>query len=135
MAALITQAQWETVLGAARVVDLCDDDDDGTADAAVVTEVLEQASDFVQEFAVAAGATLTAGSLTAAMRRRVAMVAAHYAGARRQEFRDAQGKAPYAVEYETAERELKAWAARTRDLSTGDVSTAPEVLSEESAGW
>lgn len=135
MAALITQTQWETVLGAARVVDLCDDDADGTADAAVVTAVLEEASDFVQEFAVAAGTTLTSGDLTAAMRRRVAMVAAHYAGSRRQEFRDAQGKAPYAAEYAEARAELKAWADRTRDLSTGTVSTAPEVLSDDSAGW
>lgn len=133
--ALITQAQWETVLGAARVVDLCDDDEDGAADAAVVAEVLDQASDFVQEHAVAAGALLTAGALTAAMRRRVAMIAAHFAGARRPQHRDAQGHAPYRVEYLDAVAELKAWASRTRDLSTGDVSTAPEVLSEDTRGW
>ena len=66
--ALITQSQWETVIGAARLVDLCDDDASGTADAAVVSAVLDQASDFVQEYAVAAGGALT--TPTSAMVRR-----------------------------------------------------------------
>lgn len=131
--ALITQSQWETVIGAARVVDLCDDDASGTADAAVVSAVLDQASDFVQEYAVAAGATIT--TPTSAMVRRIAMVAAYYAASRRPQYRDAQGNPPYHVEYMSCVKELEAWASRTRSVSTDDVSTAPEPLGDDQRGW
>ena len=131
--ALITQSQWETVIGAARVVDLCDDDASGTADAAVVSAVLDQASDFVQEYAVAAGAALT--TPTAAMVRRIAIVAAYYAASRRPQYRDAQGNPPYAVEYMACVKELEAWASRVRALSTDDVSTAPKPQGDDQRGW
>jgi len=136
MSALITQGQWAASIGGAqKIVDMCDDDLDGTADPAVVSAVLEEASDFVQEYAVAAGGALIAGGLTASMRRRVAFVAAYYAASRRPEYRDANGNPAYKVEYDTAVAELKAWSSRVRSVSTDPVSTAPEILSDESRGW
>lgn len=128
MAALITAAQLEATITAARVVDLCDDDGDGVADPATVSEVIEQASDTVQEYAVEVGDALTVGTMTAAMRRRVAIIAAHYAGSRRPEFRDANGAAPYLAEYKVAIAELEAWAKRTRDISSGAPEDEDAVL-------
>lgn len=136
MSALITESQWASIIGGAqKIIDLCDDDRNGTADPLVVSEVLEQASDFVQEYAVAAGAALTAGALTASMKRRVGLVAAYYAASRRPEFRDAEGNPAYNVEYETVVKELKSWASRVRSISTDAVSTGPEILSDDSRGW
>lgn len=136
MSALITEGQWASIIGGAqKIIDLCDDDGNGTADPTVVTAVLEQASDFVQEYAVAAGAALTAGALTASMQRRVGLVAAYYAAARRPEFRDAVGNPAYNVEYANAVKELESWASRMRSISTDTVSTGPEILSDESRGW
>lgn len=136
MSALITESQWASIIGGAqKITDLCDDDGNGTADPLVVSEVLEQASDFVQEYAVAAGAALTAGALTASMKRRVGLVAAYYAASRRPEFRDAEGNPAYNVEYETVVKELKSWASRVRSISTDAVSTGPEILSDDSRGW
>lgn len=136
MSALITESQWASIIGGQqKIIDLCDDDGNGTADSSVVTAVLEQASDFVQEYAVAAGAALTAGSLPASMQRRVGLIAAYYAASRRPEFRDATGNPAYNVEYANAVKELESWASRVRSLSTDTVSTGPEILSDDSRGW
>lgn len=132
--ALITSAEWSRILTAARVVDLCDDDSNGTADADVVSDVLEQASDLVQEYARRAGVTLTA-PCTASMARRVAMIAAHYAAQRRPQYRDTTGRAPYAQEYDTAVKELTAWASRVHQSSDAEESTAPEPLGDDLRGW
>lgn len=140
--ALITQQQWEAVIGAAKVATLCTVDPDevtdetaAVADSDVVAEMLSQASDYVQEFAAAAGVTLAAETLTPVMRRRVAMVAAHYAGSRGQKFRDAKGTPPYAVEYAQVTEELDAWAQRARSLSNAEPSEGPLVLSDDMRGW
>lgn len=132
--ALITSAEWSRILTAARVVDLCDDDGNGTADADVVSDVLDQASDLVQEYARRAGVTLTA-PCTASMARRVAMIAAHYAAQRRPQYRDATGRAPYAQEYDTAVKELTAWAQRVHQSSDAEESAAPEPLGDDLRGW
>lgn len=132
--ALITAADFDRIITAARVVDLCDDDGDGTADAAVVSDVLAQASDLAQEYARRAGVTLTA-PCTASMARRVAMIAAHYAAQRRPQYRDAQGRAPYAQEYDAAVKELTAWAQRVHQTSDAAVSTAPEPVGDDLRGW
>ncbi len=136
MSALITESQWASIIGGQqKIIDLCDDDGNGTADSSVVTAVLEQASDFVQEYAVAAGAALPAGSLPASLPRRVGLLAAYYAASRRPEFRDATGNPAYNVEYANAVKELESWASRVRSLSTDTVSTGPEILSDDSRGW
>lgn len=139
MAALITQAQWRLAVGARVVADLCAPDADevsaGIIASSIADEMLAKASDWVQEFATAAGVTLTAGSLTAAMRHRVAVAASYMAATRKQEYREAGGKPPFHVEYAQAEQELAAWADRVRSLSTDAPSEAPEVLSDEARGW
>lgn len=140
--ALITREQWEAVIGAAKVATLCaaspdevTDETVAVADSDVVAEMLSQASDYVLEFAASAGASLTAGTITPAMRRRVAMVAAHYAASRKQTGRDAKGRAPYAAEYDAATAELEAWAARVRQTSADEPSEGPVVLSDDLRGW
>lgn len=142
MPALITQAQWERILGATKVATLCTtnpdevvDETSAVADSDVVDEMLVLASDYVQEFAAAAGTVLTAAGLTPVMRRRVAMVAAHYAGTRGQRYRDDKGRAPYFVEYSTVTEELEEWAERVRPLSNQTPDTGPLVLSDEPRGW
>lgn len=129
MAALVTQAQVEKALGADVVADLTGSDAD------VIAELLEQASDWVQEYATAAGAPLTAGSLTAAMRRRVCIAFGYFGTSRKPEYRSTQGKPPYSEEYAVCERELKAWADRVRPISTDEPSEAPSVLSDDPRGW
>ena len=53
------------------------------------------------------------------------MIAAHYAAQRRPQYRDATGRAPYAQEYDTAVKELIAWAQRVHQSSDAEESTAP----------
>ncbi|HEX4931775.1 MAG TPA: hypothetical protein VFV33_01270 [Gemmatimonadaceae bacterium] len=127
--ALITEAQWRVDVGTAHVTDLTADD------ATTIAAVLEQASDFVQEYATAAGVTLTAGGLTAAMRRRVSVIASYYAADAKPEYRDAQGDNAYLRRYAGAKAELQEWADRIRSLSSDDVSEGPLVLSEDARGW
>lgn len=127
--ALITQAQVEKILKTDVVADLTGSDSD------VITELLDEASDWLQEYASAAGITLTSGTMTASLRRRAAIRFGYTAAARRQEYRDAQGRPPYHVEHEQAERELAEWAKRTRPISTDNASEAPVVLSEDARGW
>lgn len=126
---LITQAQVELVLGASVVADLTG------SDATVISELLDEASDWVQEYATAAGVTLTSGTMTASLRRRAAIRFGYTAAARTQQYRDSQGRPPYHVEHEKAEAELEAWAKRTRAITTDDLSEAPVVLSEDARGW
>ena len=127
--ALITQAQVELVLGASVVADLTG------SDASVITELLDEASDWLQEYATGAGATLTSGTTTASLRRRAAIRFGYTAALRRQEYRDAQGRPPYHVEMEQAARELEQWAARIRPITTDTLAEAPVVLSEDPRGW
>jgi len=129
VAALITQAQVERIFEAADVAAFTG------GDAAVIAELLEEASDWCQEFATAAGVTLAAGTLTASMRRRIAIRFLYTAATRKKEIRDDQGRAPYHVEHAQAEAELQAWADRLRSTSNDAPSEAPVVLSEEPRGW
>ena len=132
MATLITQAQWERAIGAARVADLCDEDGDGDADSALVTDALEQGSSYVEEFADAAGVTLSADTLTGVMRRRVAMCAAYFAAERLPEYRDSQGHNPYRKAYETCTKELETWSAKTASDAAADESvTAAETITDD----
>ena len=127
--ALITQAQAELSVDATDVATFTG------GSASVIAELLDQASDFVQEYATGAGVTLTSGNLTAAMRRRVAIVFGYFAAARYKKARNAQGRAPYHDEYDAVVKELEAWMRRTRSLSTDELSEAPAVLSDTARGW
>ncbi len=127
--ALITQAQVEKIFEAADVTAFTG------GNSTVIAELLDEASDWCQEYATAAGVTLTAGSLTASMRRRIAIRFLYTAATRKKEIRDDQGRAPYHVEHAQAEAELHAWADRLRSLSNDTVSEAPVVLSEDPRGW
>jgi len=130
--ALITQAQWERALGAngaAIVADLTG------GNSTVISETLDQASDWVQEFATMAGAPLVAGALTASHVRRVAIAASYFAADGHPEYRDVQGRNVFHARYAQVEAELDAWAKRVRSVSTDDPSEAPEVLSDDARGW
>lgn len=141
--ALITVTQWKTITNAATVVDITTpSDEDVTAgiDASdIQAEVLEQASDWVQEFATSVGVTLTAANITAAMRRRVAVAASYYAAIRKPEYRNADGKSPFHVDFAIAESELTAWADRNRNISSDTAVTPPGVVTldedDASTAW
>ena len=127
--ALLTQSQVEAVLTAAVVADLT------ASDSAVVTTLLDQASDWLQEYAVGAGITLTSGTMTASLVRRGAIAFAHFAATRTKKYRDAQGRTPFHVEYEAVAAEMEAWSKRVRPLSMDAAYEGPVVLSEDSRGW
>lgn len=127
--ALITQAQVEIVLGATVVADLTG------SDATVIAELLDEASDWLQEYATGAGVTLTSGAMTPSLRRRAAIRFGYTAAARTQQYRDAQGRPPYHVEMDQAARELDQWASRLRPVTTDELAEAPVVLSEDPRGW
>ena len=127
--ALLTQAEAERSVPAADVALFTGSDAD------VIAELLDEASDFVQEYATAAGHTLVAGSLTKSTRRRIAVVFIYYAACRYKKARNAQGKAPYHDEYETVVQELKDWSKRLRPLSTDTPHEGPTVLSDTARGW
>lgn len=127
--ALITQAQWEAHVGAARVADLTGSASDR------ITAALDAASDLLQEYAAAAGVTLTSGTMTAALIRRCAIVASHYAADAVPEYRDAQGNGPYVRAFEGVKRELSEWAARLQPISSDTPYDSPVVLSDTARGW
>jgi len=128
--ALITQAQWEARMRAERVAD-------ATASVlAAQTAALDDASDYVQEFATAAGVTLVAGSLTNAMVRRVAVVASYFAADGVPEYRDpGTGNNPYHARFRAVTAELKEWADRLQPISTDTPAEGPVVLSDDARGW
>lgn len=127
--ALITQAQWEVHVGAARVADLT-----GSVTARI-DAALDAASDLLQEYATAAGVTLTAGTMTNALIRRCAIVASHYAADAVPEYRDAQGNGPYVRAFEGVKKELREWADRLQPISTDTPAEGPVVLSDDARGW
>lgn len=127
MSALITQAQWEAVVGADVVAAFTD------SDASVIATTLNSASDVLREYAVEAGVVLT--TLTPAMVRRVALIATYHASTRRPEYRDATGRYPYALQHEETIQWLADWASRTAKTSDAQVSTAPLVESDDARGW
>lgn len=101
----------------------------GITAADIQTEVLQQASDWVQEAAQRRGETLTSDSITAAMRRRVAVAASHFAAMRRPQYRDSDGRSPYHADFALVEAELASWSDRGREASNGAVVSPPGVLS------
>lgn len=127
--ALITQAQWEAHVGTARVADLT-----GSVSARI-DAALDAASDLLQEYATAAGVTLTAGTMTNALIRRCAIVASHYAADAVPEYRDAQGNGPYVRAFEGVKKELREWSDRVRPISTDSPYGAPVALSDDARGW
>lgn len=143
MAGLFTQAQWERQIGARKVAELCSADPDDaqldvatvTADPDVVADLIESASDTVQEAARSAGTTLTLATITAANRERAIWIASHRAASRGQRNRDKDGRAPYFQEYVRATRELGEWAARVRPQSVDTPYEVPLVVSDDPRGW
>lgn len=127
--ALITQTEWENHVGASRVADLT-----GSVSARI-TAALDAGTDLLQEYAAMAGTTLTAGTMTNALKRRHAIVSAHFAADAVPEFRDARGDGPYVRAFEGVKKELGEWAARVRSLSTDTLSEGPLVLSDDARGW
>ena len=110
----LTQTQLETMMAVPRLADCCDDTVAGTADAGVVTDVIERACGVVDGYLQTAGYAIpmTGSGVTAALRHWTGMIAAHLAAQRRPAFRDAQGRAPYRVEYQDALEWLAKVAAR-----------------------
>lgn len=111
--AYITDAAWRGFMGATIVSDLTEDDAD------VSLNFRSVASGIVDEFATTAGLTLPLGGahLTYAMKRRVAIIAAHLcASDRKPEYRDAQGRGPYHDGHDRALAELKDWVQGVRSM-------------------
>lgn len=129
MSALITQAQWEAAVGAATVAALTG------SDATVIAARLAEASDWLAEYATAAGVELTSGTITAAMAYRCAIRATYTAAQLQQQFRGQTGEVPFTKLHDQARAELEAWARRIRPKSDDTLSTAPEVLSDDARGW
>lgn len=128
--ALITQAQWETILGPDEVVSLCAlHAGDSSADASRVTEAIEQGSDHVLEAAVLAGVTLALGTLTAKQRYWVAIAAAYFAAHAKPQYRDRKEENPWTTQKRAVDAELLAWSERSRASSTGLVSYRPRASS------
>jgi phage gp36-like protein len=126
--AYVTQAELETLMYSARLVDCADDDGNGTSDAAVVTDILARASAFLDDAAVAAGYTLplSATGLTPLVREHIGWIAAHLAARRRPQYRDAQGHAPYYQEHLAALAWLKDVRAGTVGLHPTEAPSAQE---------
>lgn len=127
--ALITQAQWEAAVGSTTVAALTGSDAD------TIAARLAEASDWVQEYAAAAGVVLTSGTITSAMAYRVAVRATFTAAQLQQQFRAQSGEVPFTKLHDQARTELEAWARRVRSKSDDTLSTAPEVLSDDARGW
>lgn len=111
--AYITHAEWESFVDAAVVSDLTGDD------AAVSLLFRNAASGILDEHAVSEGLTLplAAAHLTHAMKRRVALVAAHLcASDRKPEYRNTQGRGPYHDQYDRALDELAEWVKGVRSM-------------------
>lgn len=129
MSALITQAQWEAAVGATTVATLTGSDAD------VIAARLAEASDWLQEYASAAGVVLTSGTITAALAYRCAIRATFTAAQLQQQFRGQTGDVPFTKLHDQAVKELEAWARRVRPKSDDTLATAPEVLSDDARGW
>lgn len=113
----ITHATWGVLIGTAQLTEL------GIADDSTSLLFRETASGLVDEYAIAGGATvpLAAARLTAAMKRRVAVIAAFNAADPKQKFRNAQGLNPFHAQREIAIEELEAWVKGLLG-SPGDVA-------------
>ena len=137
--ALITRDQVEGVIGAAQVAELTRHDPGGegaaTGDPAVITLILGQVDDWLQEYATEAGTKLTTESMTASLVRRGAIAFGHMAGLRRPDLFDKNGDPPYARAFAGVERSMDAWTAKALTLSTEDVAVGPLVLSDDPQGW
>lgn len=139
--ALITQAQWETIIGPDEVVSLCAlHAGDATADSGRVEAALEQGSDHVQEAAVGAGGLLTADGCTPKQQRWVAIAAAYFAADAKPQYRNRQEVNPWTSQMAAVNAELDAWSVRRRNSSTSTAGHAPRVgsyntSSTRTRGW
>lgn len=132
--ALITQAQWETIIGPDEVVSLCAlHAGDSSADSSRVAEALAQGTDHVQEAAVAAGATIT--SPTAKQRRWVAIASAYFAADAKPQYRTRQEVNPWTSQMANVNAELEAWAGRQRAVSTDTDYAEPQIFCDTARGW
>jgi phage gp36-like protein len=122
--AYATQAQLELWMAAPSLAQCCDDTTEGTADAAVVTDVLDRAAGLMDGFLQTAGYTVprTGAGVTVALRHWCCAIAAHLAAQRRPEFRDAQGVAPY----RQAWLDAMAWLQKVADRAIRLEGDEPE---------
>lgn len=127
---LISEAQWRAIIDPPSPADSIVDQLTG-GDAEVISAVLEQASDEVQEYATEAGALLTAGTITPAMVRRVAVIATYAAALKDMENRNASGDVPYAKQYDRVVEQLEKWGKRLRAVSTDPLGEFPIAESDE----
>jgi hypothetical protein len=117
-AALVTQLDVEQRIGLSAVTQLCDDDGDGTADPAVVTQVLDEASSIARSilwngFPSEDQIALVVADDTA-VRGAIADIAVALMGRRKQEFRGEDGRGPYGSWRKDAEDVLKRTAMAER---------------------
>jgi hypothetical protein len=121
----ITAAEWSMFVGAAIIADITDGDHD------VSLAYRNAASGVVDEYAVSAGLSVPLGAehLTYAMKRRVAMVAAHMcASDRKPKYRNAQGRGPFHDQHDVSVIELAEWKAGVKTVP-GDTESEREHTS------
>lgn len=108
-----TQEELELYMADPSLAQCCDDTVEGTADTAVVTDVLTRASAVMDGFLQSGGYAVprSGAGITAGLRHYTSGVAAHLAARRRPEFRDGNGVAPYRQDYDDA----LAWAQKVAD--------------------
>lgn len=111
--AYASSADLALYMAAPSLAACADDDESGTADPSVVTDVLDRASGILDGYLQTAGyaVPLTGTSVTTALRHWTCAVAAHLVAKRRPEFRDASGVAPYRSDWDDA----LAWARLVAD--------------------
>ena len=94
----VTQEDLERRIGADRVTELCDDDNDGVADDEIVSEILGDANREVASILYGKGFArddLTKLARDRFIRRKAAMIAAQLAGERRTEWCNDRGEGPF----------------------------------------
>lgn len=113
----ITHAEWAQLIGTAQLTQL------GIADDATSLLFRETASALIDEAALSAGVPipLATAHMTAAMKRRVAVIAVFNAADPKQQYRDKNGKNPFHDQRDTAVAELKQWVDGTRSTPGDDV--------------
>lgn len=110
MAVFTSQADGEASVSAARFAQLCDDDGDGVADAAIVTKYGNKADSFVRTFLEGQGFTQAQLVLVASnetLRGAATDILIGMLGERKVEWRDEQGRGQHDVELKRGKEMLK----------------------------
>ena len=110
MAQFVTRRDLEARLGADRVVELFDDDGDGSADEELLAEVLDDANKELESVLFKKGFgldQLNNLSRDRLLRRSATEIAAQLSGERRTEWLDDKGKGPYDALGERGRRRLE----------------------------